>query len=129
MLKMQIEIGLMRYLKYHFFLFYRKKKNRYIYFASYIQATAHLYICNKWGSILQCYGLTKDPTNEKFILVMSHMDIDLRKYILQHRNELTWKTKIQIIFEIIKAVRRIHDENSIHRDLHSGNVLYLKDKN
>ncbi|RIA88671.1 kinase-like domain-containing protein, partial [Glomus cerebriforme] len=87
-----------------------------------------LFISNKWGSIVQCFGLTKDPSG-KFILVINHMDIDLRGYLQQNQNEITWKTKIQIIFEIIKAVTRIHEENSIHRDLHSGNVLYAKDKN
>ena len=89
---------------------------------------SHLYISNKWGSIVQCYGLTKDPSNGQFIIVMSCMDIDLRTYILQNRNKIKWKTKIQIIFEIIKAVCRIHEEKSIHRDLHSGNVLYSRDK-
>jgi hypothetical protein len=57
------------------------------------EATAHLYISNKWGSIAQCYGLTKDPSSGKFVLVMSCMDIDLRKYILQNRNNITWKKK------------------------------------
>ncbi|RIA88668.1 kinase-like domain-containing protein [Glomus cerebriforme] len=93
------------------------------------EATSHLFISNKWGSIVQCFGLTKDPSNDKFMLVMNHMDIDLRRYLQQNRNEITWKTKIQIVFEIIKAVCRIHEENSVHRDLHSGNILYSKDKN
>src|SRR5581483_6703855 len=32
-------------------------------------------------------------------------------------------------FEIIKAITRIHDEKFVYRDLHSGNILYLQDKN
>src|SRR5436190_22006174 len=42
---------------------------------------------------------------------------------------MKWQTKIQIIFEIVKALCRMHEENSVHRDLHSGNILYFKDKN
>ena len=57
------------------------------------------------------------------------MDIDLRKYLQQNRNHITWKTKFKIIFEVIKAISRIHEENYILRDLHSGNVLYSQDKN
>jgi serine/threonine protein kinase len=63
------------------------------------------------------------------MLVMNYMDIDLRRYLRQNRNQITWKTKIQIIFEIVKALCRIHEEKSVHRDLHSGNILYSKERN
>ncbi|CAI2182976.1 12857_t:CDS:2, partial [Funneliformis geosporum] len=52
------------------------------------------------------------------------MDMDLRKYLQQNHKKLTWKNRIEIIFHIINALYRIHQENAIHRDLHSGNVLY-----
>ncbi|POG62710.1 kinase-like domain-containing protein [Rhizophagus irregularis DAOM 181602=DAOM 197198] len=58
------------------------------------------------------------------MLVMNMLDIDLRKYLQQNHNNLTWKERIQIITDIILALRRIHEENAIHRDLHSGNILY-----
>ncbi|POG74028.1 kinase-like domain-containing protein [Rhizophagus irregularis DAOM 181602=DAOM 197198] len=55
---------------------------------------------------------------------MEKMDIDLRKYLQQNHNQLTWKKRIYITYEIILALRYIHDEKAIHRDLHSGNILY-----
>jgi serine/threonine protein kinase len=58
------------------------------------------------------------------MLVMSHMDINLREYLQQHHCKLTWKEKIQIADEIIVAISKIHQENAIHRDLHSGNILF-----
>ncbi|CAI2179087.1 2243_t:CDS:2 [Funneliformis geosporum] len=42
----------------------------------------------------------------------------------QNNNQLTWKQRIEILKFIINAILRIHQENSIHRDLHSGNILY-----
>ncbi|CAI2192013.1 6192_t:CDS:1, partial [Funneliformis geosporum] len=48
----------------------------------------------------------------------------LRKYLQQNHNQLTWKQRINIIENIINAVLYLHYENSIHRDLHSGNILY-----
>ncbi|RIA91065.1 kinase-like domain-containing protein [Glomus cerebriforme] len=54
------------------------------------------------------------------------MDTDLREY-LQHQR--TWKEKINVAYDIIEALYRIHKGNAIHRDLHSGNILYLQDKN
>jgi serine/threonine protein kinase len=60
---------------------------------------------------------------------MNRMDMDLRNYLQTNHGQISWKTKIQICFDVVKAVCRIHEEKSIHRDLHSGNVLHLKEKN
>src|SRR6185369_11690117 len=43
-------------------------------------------------------------------------------------NQLTWKERIQIAYTIIVALYFIHKENSIHRDLHSGNILYSQSR-
>ena len=50
--------------------------------------------------------------------------MDLRKYLQQSHNKLTWKERIKIVYDITIALLRIHDENAIHRDLHSGNGLF-----
>ena len=55
---------------------------------------------------------------------MKLMDIDLRKYLQQNHNKLTWKERIHIIKRIVDAIYKVHSENAIHRDLHSGNILY-----
>src|SRR4051812_35080434 len=60
------------------------------------------------------------------MLVIGSMDVDLRKYLQQNHNQLTWTERIQIAYDIIVALNAIHKENAIHRDLHSGNVLYSK---
>ncbi len=38
---------------------------------------------------------------------------------------LTWERRIKIAFDIIEVLYFIHKENVIHRDLHSGNILYF----
>ena len=58
------------------------------------------------------------------MLVMYNMDMNLREYLQQNHNKLSWKEKIQITVDIIDALKDIHYENAIHRDLHSGNILY-----
>jgi serine/threonine protein kinase len=60
------------------------------------------------------------------MLVMRMLDTNLREYLHQNKNKLTWKEKTKITVNIIDALNRIHKENVIHRDLHSGNILYLK---
>ena len=88
------------------------------------KAKSHLTIGNKWSEIAQSFGLTQDPLDGNFMLVMHKYDINLRNYLQQNHNHITWKQKIVIISDIIDALYFIHKENSIHRDLHSGNILY-----
>uniref|UniRef100_U9U5J6 Protein kinase domain-containing protein n=1 Tax=Rhizophagus irregularis (strain DAOM 181602 / DAOM 197198 / MUCL 43194) TaxID=747089 RepID=U9U5J6_RHIID len=93
------------------------------------ESKSHLTISSKWADVVQCYGLTKDPLNGDYMLVMNKMDIDLRKYLQQNHNKLTWKERIQIAYDIIVAIDSIHKENAIHRDLHSGNILFEDSQN
>ncbi|RGB25139.1 kinase-like domain-containing protein [Rhizophagus diaphanus] len=65
------------------------------------EAKSHLIISNRWLEIVQCFGLTQDPSNGSYML----------------------KERIQIVANITLSLRRIHDENAIHRYLHSGNIL------
>ncbi|GES90145.1 kinase-like domain-containing protein [Rhizophagus clarus] len=91
------------------------------------EAKSHLNIANKWvDSTVSCYGLTRDPLDDNYMLVMEKLDIDLREYLQQNHIQLTWKEKIQIIVNIVDALSKIHNENVIHRDLHSGNILYYQ---
>src|SRR2546423_10933872 len=53
-------------------------------------------------------------------------DINLRNYLQQNHNKLTWKERINITYDIVIALLRIHQENAIHRDLHSGNILSMQ---
>ncbi|EXX76336.1 hypothetical protein RirG_034020 [Rhizophagus irregularis DAOM 197198w] len=79
---------------------------------------------NKTPTIVGCFGLTQNLSNGNYMLVMRKMDINLREYLQQNYNQLTWKEKIRIAFEIIYALYFIHFEKAIRRDLHSGNILY-----
>ncbi|GES80138.1 kinase-like domain-containing protein [Rhizophagus clarus] len=94
------------------------------------EAKSHLTINNKWAEIVRCFGLTQEISCGNYMLIMMKMDLDLRNYLQQNHNQLTWKEKIRIAYEIIGALYWIHEEKAIHRDLHSGNILYsqLNDK-
>ncbi|GBC53544.2 kinase-like domain-containing protein [Rhizophagus irregularis DAOM 181602=DAOM 197198] len=89
------------------------------------ESKSHLTISNKWGVVVQCFGLTKNPSSGNYMLVMNEMEMDLRTYLKQSYNNLIWKERIQIAYNIINGIYSIHKENAIHRDLHSGNILEL----
>jgi serine/threonine protein kinase len=100
-----------KYLTFYLFILYSK---------------IHLSISNKQTQVVQCYGLTKDPSDGNYILVLYKLDFNLREYLQQNHNKLTWERRIQILNDIVFTVSTIHKENAIHRDLHSGNILYVK---
>jgi serine/threonine protein kinase len=60
------------------------------------------------------------------MLVLRRLDTSLRKYLQSNHEQLEWKERIEIASSIIIALFHIHIENLIHRDLHSGNILYRK---
>ncbi|CAB4424271.1 unnamed protein product [Rhizophagus irregularis] len=88
------------------------------------EAKSHLTISNIHEDVVGCFGLTQNPSNRNYMLVILKMDIDLRKYLQQNHNLLTWKKRISILYKITISLYWIHRENAIHRDLHSGNILY-----
>ena len=55
------------------------------------------------------------------MLIMRLMDTDLRKYL---QRQHTWKEKINVAFHIIYSLYKIHYSKAVHRDLHSGNILF-----
>ncbi|GES76236.1 kinase-like domain-containing protein [Rhizophagus clarus] len=90
------------------------------------EAKSHFTISNKWPTIIPCYGITQNPSNGSYMLVIDIADTDLRNYLQQAQNQLKWKERIKIARVISLALYVIHRENAIHRDLHSGNILYSK---
>ncbi|RIA84269.1 kinase-like domain-containing protein, partial [Glomus cerebriforme] len=50
----------------------------------------------------------------------------LRSYLDQNFNTITWKQRFYIIYTISYGLYYIHIFNSIHKDLHLGNVLQSK---
>ncbi|GES73032.1 kinase-like domain-containing protein [Rhizophagus clarus] len=88
------------------------------------EAKSHLSLVNKFAHIVKCFGLTQDASTGDYMLVMEVMVTDLRNY-LQHQR--TWKEKINAVYNIAYALRRIHYYNTVHRDLHSGNILLNND--
>ncbi|RHZ43765.1 hypothetical protein Glove_856g12 [Diversispora epigaea] len=60
------------------------------------EVTLSVTLDNTSTFLVECYGLTKDPTTQDYIT----------------------------IYDTTYSLDRIHSQNIVHRDLHSGNILY-----
>ncbi|CAB4493041.1 unnamed protein product [Rhizophagus irregularis] len=49
---------------------------------------------------------------------------DLHKYLQNEFTEIKWQLKISILHNISTGLMNVHGSNFIHRDLHSGNILF-----
>ncbi|EXX62340.1 Ste7p [Rhizophagus irregularis DAOM 197198w] len=87
-----------------------------------LQREKHFY-----DNIIKFYGVTIDyryDSSRKYMLVMEYADSGtLRRYLKENFSSLTWNDKSVIAYQLAYAVSCLHDENIIHGDLHSDNVL------
>lgn len=73
------------------------------------------------------YGISQDPITKNYIMIMSYMkDGNLRQYLQQESNELDLERKLYNLWNIVGGLRGIHNQNLVHRDFHSGNILNSK---
>src|ERR1044072_4976798 len=79
---------------------------------------------NSGSSIVKFYGISQDPKTKNYVIVMEYMkDGNLREYLQNKNSELTLKNNLYKLEKIIDGLNSIHNQNLIHRDFHSGNVL------
>ncbi|GET04735.1 kinase-like domain-containing protein [Rhizophagus clarus] len=82
-------------------------------------------------NIIRCHGITKFVSTESqtshlqnYWLVMEYANSgNLRCYLEKNFNKLTWKDKYNMAYQLACAVSCLHNEEIIHCDLHSCNIL------
>ncbi|CAG8661210.1 10535_t:CDS:2, partial [Gigaspora rosea] len=73
--------------------------------------------------IIPCYGITKDPKTDDFMIVMKYAsDGSLRQYLNKNLKNLKWGPKLNIIRTAAEGLYNIHKSNLTHKNLHSGNI-------
>src|SRR6266498_3931726 len=71
------------------------------------------------------YGITKNPNTNDFVIIMKYYELgSLKDYMAKNFYNVKWNDKLKILSHIIEGLGHIHDQKIIHRDFHSGNILY-----
>ncbi|PKC14591.1 kinase-like protein [Rhizophagus irregularis] len=81
----------------------------------------HFEYCDR---IIRCLGISQDVTTKEYLLVMQYANGgDLRNYLKDNFKKLTWEDKKRLAFQIADGLNYLHNENVLHRDLHSKNIV------
>src|SRR5687767_2782086 len=71
------------------------------------------------------YGITQDPITEDFIIIMKYYRLgSLKDYITKNFDNIKWIEKLRILGNLVNGLKHLHNQKIIHRDFHSGNILY-----
>ncbi|GET51350.1 kinase-like domain-containing protein [Rhizophagus irregularis DAOM 181602=DAOM 197198] len=74
------------------------------------------------SNTVMCFGITRDPNTKDYMMVLQYFGGgNLRKSLVEG---LKFRTKMKYLFCIIDGLSGIHDAGNIHKDFHSGNILY-----
>ncbi|GBC27963.2 kinase-like domain-containing protein [Rhizophagus irregularis DAOM 181602=DAOM 197198] len=83
-----------------------------------------LHRCYDTVFIVKYYGITQDPVIKDYMLIMEYASGgNLHDYLKENFTNIKWITKLAILCQICDGLKAIHNENFIHRDFHSGNIL------
>ncbi|CAG8733049.1 14809_t:CDS:2 [Gigaspora margarita] len=84
----------------------------------------HVMLASKGYLIVDCYGITRDPLTQDFVLVLKKLDGDLRDYIFKYHESLTWKDVYRLLSYLFYTLKFMHHDGIVHKDLHCGNFMY-----
>ncbi|EXX59144.1 kinase-like domain-containing protein [Rhizophagus irregularis DAOM 181602=DAOM 197198] len=73
--------------------------------------------------IVRCFGITKDPKTNNFMMVMELKNSSLRQHLNNNFISLNWVQKLYSLTGITIGLENIHKKGLIHHDFHCGNIL------
>ncbi|GET58466.1 uncharacterized protein OCT59_023919 [Rhizophagus irregularis] len=81
-------------------------------------------------NIIHFHGITTEiqsNNSKKYLLVMEYANSGtLRNYLSECFENLTWNDKLNLALQLANAISFLHDNEIVHHDLHSNNILVHK---
>ncbi|EXX79566.1 Ste11p [Rhizophagus irregularis DAOM 197198w] len=79
-----------------------------------------------FDNIVSCFGITQDPNNKEYMMVLYYCDGNLRNYLNKSKIYINYKSKIDKLQQIARGLLDIHNAEKVHKDVHSGNILFYR---
>ncbi|CAG8828924.1 7086_t:CDS:10, partial [Gigaspora margarita] len=74
------------------------------------------------GGIAKCYGISQDPETKNYMIISRYEEGgNLRECLKGYK--ASFENRVGRLLDIAKGLENIHQQNLVHYDLHSGNIL------
>ncbi|GES91846.1 kinase-like domain-containing protein [Rhizophagus clarus] len=85
------------------------------------------YSINKFNcNILRIYGLSQNPSTKEYIIILEYAEGgNFNKWVNNNWDNFSWLFKINTLLNISNGLKKIHQRKAVHRDLHTGNILFF----
>ncbi|EXX78254.1 Cla4p [Rhizophagus irregularis DAOM 197198w] len=78
------------------------------------------------NNILRIYGLSQDPVTKEYIIVLEYAEGgNFNSWVNKNGEKFSWLFKINTLLNISNGLKMIHQKHIVHRDLHTGNILFF----
>ncbi|UZO06741.1 uncharacterized protein OCT59_027051 [Rhizophagus irregularis] len=77
------------------------------------------------GEILKIFGISQNPDTKDYIMVLQHArGGNFNNWLNNNYKNFNWSYKLKVLNNIINGLKEIHQKQLVHRDLHTGNILF-----
>ncbi|EXX53695.1 Mkk2p [Rhizophagus irregularis DAOM 197198w] len=75
--------------------------------------------------ILQIYGISQSPNTKNYIIILQYAESgDFNDWIDKNYKNFDWNSRLEVLSGLIDGLIDIHEKNLVHRDFHTGNILF-----
>ncbi|RIB28809.1 kinase-like domain-containing protein [Gigaspora rosea] len=112
--------------KFHLIVLSKKQLKRLYTFKDFITNLKQHKELELHDNILEILGATRKQPKEIMLVLEYADDGTLCQYLEQKATTINWKKRICLAKQLVSAVKFLHENNIIHMNLHSENVLVHK---
>ncbi|GBB87125.1 hypothetical protein RclHR1_13580005 [Rhizophagus clarus] len=79
--------------------------------------------------VLSIFGITQKPDTKEYAMVLEYADRgNLVDWITKYHKGFGWSQKLNKLIYISSGLKEIHQNQMVHRDFHTGNLLFKTNK-
>ncbi|EXX79436.1 Cmk2p [Rhizophagus irregularis DAOM 197198w] len=80
---------------------------------------------NNSGEILKIYGISQNPNTKTYVMVLQYArGGNFNNWMKKNYKHFEWINKLKVLKNIINGLKEIHQKHMVHRDFHTGNILF-----